>query len=98
VQLLFLWALLKRRLATMYTQDVLLSAIKALAAASLAGAAGYFTAQGLAPAPTASAWYHVFPGVLSGAVYVAVFVLGASLLKSPELSAVTAAIGRRWRR
>lgn len=46
-QMLLLWVLLKRRLETLHTTEILGSAAKSLLAAGAAAAAGYFTAQAI---------------------------------------------------
>jgi putative peptidoglycan lipid II flippase len=95
VQMLLLWAWLKKRIPSLHLGEILLSALRTMAASLVAVGLGYAAARGCDALALPGSWAHLLPGVAGGAVFALAFLSAAYLFKSPELQAITAPI-RRW--
>jgi len=97
-QFLLLWWWLGRRLPSRHVLEIGGSALRVLAASSIAAFAGRFTVQAVAVGPEAPAGARLVPGLSGSLVFVVVFLLAAFVLRSPELLALKSALGRRLSR
>ncbi len=96
-----LWWGLGAHLPSRHLADVAGSASRVLGASSIAALSAGLAVRGLDLGPESSAGFRLVPGVLGTLVFVAVFVLAAALLRSPELRSfrnlVQKKLGRRAR-
>jgi len=95
VQMLLLWRLLRGKLGTLHTREILGSAARTLIAALCGAAVGAALAAALTPHGSAGAIARALPGLLGSLGFLAVFALVAYLIRSPELVAVVDAVRRR---
>ncbi len=91
VQMGFLMVLLRKRLPELRWSMIGKSTLTAALASIAAGAAGYSAARA---APLSG----LFPGVLGGLVFVAVYVAACRALGNEELAEISAGLSRRLRR
>lgn len=94
-QLILLWRLLRRHLPTLHTGEILGSALRTVIASTCAAGVGALVARALTPMGPAGAFSRALPGLLGASAFLAVFVVVAALIRSPELLALGAAIRRR---
>lgn len=94
VQMILLFYALRRRLGTIQAREIGGASARMLAASLLAAMGGRATAL-LASDLSSSALGRALPGLAGGAVFVAVYILGARALCSRELGDLTAPIYRR---
>jgi hypothetical protein len=85
VQAVSLWALLARRLPSSVGQGVLDSALRAAAASVGAVVVGRLVASTLRPDGDADALSRALPGLFGAIAFGFAFLVGAALLRSPEL-------------
>jgi putative peptidoglycan lipid II flippase len=90
-QMVLLWLWLGKRLPSLRGGEIIGSAGRTLLASIAAAAAGWATAAWLAAEGAARMW----PGVLGGVVFAAVFLVACRALRSPELDGLLAALRRR---
>jgi putative peptidoglycan lipid II flippase len=90
VQMFLLWIWLGRRLPSLRTGEIAVSAARTLAASLVAAGAGYALAQG-ASVGLPRFW----PGAVGGAGFLLAFLIASRIMKSPELASVLDAVRRR---
>jgi len=95
VQMLMLWCMLRGKLASLRTREIINSALRTLLAALSGASAGAFVAHLLAPHGAAGALARAVPGIAGCAAFFAVFMPIAYLARSPELLSVVDALRRR---
>lgn len=94
VQMLLLWALLRRRLANLRLGEIGASLART-GGASVVAALGGRAVASLVPA--GSAWLRPLPGIAGAVAFAALFVATARLLRSPELDVLISGLRRRLR-
>jgi putative peptidoglycan lipid II flippase len=94
-QMTLLWLLLGRRLSSLRLGEVGRSALKTALAAGAAGAGGWFAARRLEALFGPGPIERMLPGLLAAAIFGAVFLGAAWLLKSEELATIVGAFRRR---
>lgn len=95
VQMLLLWALLRRKLTSLRMVEVVDSMLRSLFASVAAGLTGWAVALLVGMPAGAGPWRRLLPALLAGAAFVGVFVVCARLVRSPELAALMGAVRRR---
>lgn len=95
VQMLLLWRLLRGKLPTLHTREILGSAARTLLAALSGAAAGAGVANLLHPRGAAGALARALPGLAGSAAFFGVFAVVAYLIRSPELVSLIDAVRRR---
>jgi putative peptidoglycan lipid II flippase len=95
VQMLLLWRLLRGKLGTLHTREILASAARTLIAALCGAVGGASLAGALTPRGSAGAIARALPGLLGSLGFLTIFGVVAYLIRSPELVAVVDAVRRR---
>jgi putative peptidoglycan lipid II flippase len=95
VQMLMLWRLLRGKLTTLRTREIVSSALRTLLAALSGAVAGASVARALTTHGPARALQRAVPGLAGSLAFFAVFGLVAYVAKSPELHAIVDAVRRR---
>ena len=97
VQMLLLWRLLRGKLGALHTREILSSAGRTLLAALCGAAGGAALARSLTPHSGAlpSAVARALPGLLGSLGFLAIFVVVAYTIGSPELLSLVDAVRRR---
>ena len=95
VQMLLLWRLLRGKLGALHTREILSSAARTLLAALCGAAGGAALAAALTPHGPAGPIARALPGLLGSLGFLAIFVVVAYLIGSPELRSVVDAVRRR---
>jgi putative peptidoglycan lipid II flippase len=98
VQMVLLFAALKRRLGTLHFAEIAASAARTLGASAVAASAALGTAHVFEDGPRMGAMARALPGALASVVFVALFALSAFVLGSGELKGLLAGIRGRLRR
>jgi putative peptidoglycan lipid II flippase len=97
-QMLLLWVWLSRRLPSLRTGEIVVSAARTLSMSIFAAVLGRLVAGALEPVMSGGVWVHVVPGLAGATVFIAVFLGLAWVFNAPELAALAAPIRRRLRR
>ncbi len=95
VQMLLLWALLRRSLPSLRMGEIASSLVRTAGAAGGAAACGWLVANFIGLPPGAGAARRLAPAVAACAVFALVFVAIALVLRSPELRQLIDAVRRR---
>lgn len=95
VQLVLLWAWLRKRLPTLRLREIVSSMARTTVAALIAGVVARLAANWMGLPPTAAWWWRLLPAIVGTAVFGIVFLVGARLVRSPELDLLGGAIKRR---
>jgi putative peptidoglycan lipid II flippase len=95
VQMLMLWRLLRGKLRTLRTREIVSSALRTLLAALSGAVAGASVAHALTTHGPARALQRAIPGLAGSLTFFAVFALVAYVVQSPELHAIVDAVRRR---
>ena len=95
VQMLMLWRMLRGKLSSLRTREIVSSALRTLLAALSGAGAGAFVARLLRPHYPAGALARALPGLVGSLSFFLVFALVAYAIRSPELIAVVDALRRR---
>ena len=97
-QMALLLVLLRGKLSSMHTGEIVSSAARTLLAAGAAAAAAVFTARSIDAGVGDGAFERILPGLGAGMVFAVVFFLAAHLVRSPELKVLSDGLLRRLRR
>ena len=96
VQMLMLWRMLRGKLTSLRTREIVSSALRTLLAALSGAAAGASVARALTPhGGPARALERALPGLAGSLTFFAVFAAVAYVARSPELLAMVDAVRRR---
>jgi len=95
VQMVLLWAWLKKRIASLHLGEIAGSAARTSAASLLALVSGFGTAEGISRLALGGGLGRLLPGLACAIVFAFAFFVAAYLLKSPELRAILAPL-IRW--
>jgi len=95
VQMLMLWRMLRGKLTSLRTREIVNSALRTLLAALSGAAAGASVAHALTTHGPARALQRAVPGLAGSLTFFAVFAVVAYVARSPELLAMVDAVRRR---
>ncbi len=100
VQMVLLFIGLRRRIGSMRGAEVGASAVRTVVGSAIAGVGGWGAARFMMPADASHAGgiARVIPGLVGGVVFVAIFVVVASVLRAPEKDLLLAGVRRRLAR